>query len=183
MCAESTSNLYIQLIKNPEFQRVFLNRSALMLQLNTNSANVTRIVNEMTATIDTAEMTRDLKKFKQDEKYYKNSCGHGFSKTGSCLKEWAEERDASVLQDYYFEFGLSSMATVNLSVTGSGYISVEGRPATTSTLAGKFFAGIGMVIEAFPMNGSVFTGWSDGEIANPRFIAVTDGASYTAVFK
>ena len=177
------ANLFIQLIKNPDFLRVFLNRSALMLQLNTNSANVTKVVNEMTATIDTAEITRDLKKFKQDEMYYKNSCGHGFSKTGSCLKEWAVDRDASIIQDYYFQFGLSAMATVNLAVTGNGYISVEGRPVTTSTFAGKFFAGIGMIIEAFPTNGSVFAGWSDGETANPRFVLNEDGASYTAVFK
>lgn len=177
------ANLYIQLIKNPEFQRVFLNRSAMMLQNNLNGANVTRVVDAMTATIDTAEINRDLKKFKQDEMYYKNSCGKGFSKTGSCLKEWSEERDASVVQDYYFEFGMTSMVTMNLNVTGSGYITVEGRPAPAPAYAGKFFAGIGMVITAVPVSGSVFTGWSDGETANPRFVVNEDGASYTAVFK
>ena len=177
------ANLFIQLINNPDFLRVFLNRSAMMLQLNTNAANVAKVVDAMTATIDTAEITRDMKKFKQDEMYYQNSCGHGFSKTGSCLKEWTEERDASIIQDYYKQFGLNSMVTMNLAVTGNGYITVEGRPVTTATYAGKFFAGIGMFIEAVPTNGSVFAGWSDGALENPRFVVNEDGASYTAVFK
>ena len=177
------ANLFIQLIQNPEFKRLFLNRSAVMLQLNLNSANVTRVVDEMTATIDTAEITRDLKKFKQDEMYYKNSCGHGFSKTGSCLKEWAEERDASVIQDYYFQFGMTSMTTVNLSVTGSGYISVEGRPVTAATYTGKFFAGTAILLSAHPTNGALFTGWSDGETAETRLVNPEEGATYTAVFK
>ena len=177
------ANLYIQLIQNPEFLRVFLNRSAMMLQNNVNGANVTRIVDEMTATIDTAEMTRDLKKFKQNEMYYDNACGKGFSKTGSCLKEWSNIRDGNVVDEYKKEFGLAGMVTVNLNVTGNGYIAVEGRPAPTPEYAGKFFAGIGMLITATPTNGSVFAGWSDGETAATRFVANEDGATYTAIFK
>ena len=177
------ANLYIQLIQNPEFLRVFLNRSAMMLQNNVNGANVTRIVDEMTATIDTAEITRDLKKFKQNEMYYENACGHGFSKTGSCLKEWSNIRDGNVVDEYKKEFGLAGMVTVNLNVTGNGYIAVEGRPAPTPEYAGKFFAGIGMLITATPTNGSVFAGWSDGETAATRFVANEDGATYTAIFK
>ena len=176
-------NLYIQLIKNPDFLRLFLNRSAIMLQNNLNATNVAKVVDAMTATIDTAEIRRDLKKFKQDEMYYENSCGHGFSKTGSCLKEWTVDRDVSIISDYKSEFGLAGMVTVNLAVTGNGYIAVEGKPIPSATYAGKFFAGLGMLIEAIPTNGSVFTGWSDGETANPRFIVNEDGASYTAVFK
>lgn len=177
------ANLYIQLIQNPEFQRVFLNRSAMMFQNNVNGDNVTRVVDAMTATIDTAEMTRDLKKFKQNEMYYENACGKGFSKTGSCLKEWSMIRNGNVVDEYKKEFGLSGMVTVNLNVSGSGYISVEGRPAPAPTYAGKFFAGIGMLITATPTNGSVFTGWSDGETAATRFIVNEDGATYTAIFK
>lgn len=177
------ANLYIQLIQNPEFQRVFLNRSAMMFQNNANGDNVTRVVDAMTATIDTAEMTRDLKKFKQNEMYYENACGKGFSKTGSCLKEWSMIRNGNVVDEYKKEFGLSGVVTVNLNVSGSGYISVEGRPAPAPTYAGKFFAGIGMLITATPTNGSVFTGWSDGETAATRFIINEDGATYTAIFK
>ena len=177
------ANLYIQLIQNPEFLRVFLNRSAMMFQNNVNGDNVTRVVNAMTATIDTAEMTRDLKKFKQNEMYYDNACGKGFSKTGSCIKEWSMIRDGNVVDEYKKEFGLAGMVTVNLNVSGSGYISVEGRPAPGPTYAGKFFAGIGMLITATPTNGSVFTGWSDGEISPSRFVLNEEGATYTAMFK
>ena len=177
------ANLYIQLIQNPEFLRVFLNRSAMMFQNNVNGDNVTRVVDAMTATIDTAEMTRDLKKFKQNEMYYDNACGKGFSKTGSCIKEWSMIRDGNVVDEYKKEFGLAGMVTVNLNVSGSGYISVEGRPAPGPTYAGKFFAGIGMLITATPTNGSVFTGWSDGETSPSRFVLNEEGATYTAMFK
>ena len=177
------ANLFIKLIENPDFQRMFIQRSALMLSMNTNFANVTKVVDQMTATIDTAEITRDLKKFHQDEMYYKNSCGHGFSKTGSCLKEWSEERDNSVIQDYYAQFGIKSMLSVNFTVTGNGHIDVEGRPVTAPTFEGKFFNGFGIVITAVPDAGYVFTGWSDGETANPRFIAPEDGSTYSATFK
>ena len=153
-----------------------------MLQNNLNAANVTKVTDAMTATIDTAEIRRDLKKFKQDEMYYENSCGHGFSKTGSCLKEWATDRDVSVIEDYKTEFGLSGMITVNITATGSGQVLVEGK-AVPQTYAGKFFAGVAMELTAQPTNGGVFAGWSDGEMANPRLVAPEDGATYTAVFK
>ena len=176
------ANLYIQLINNPDFVRLFLNRSAIMLQNNLNSANVTRVVDAMTATIDTAEITRDLKKFHQDEMYYKNSCGHGFSKSGSCLKEWAESRDTTIYEDYKAEFGVDDLITVKLTANGSGVIQVEGK-AIPQEYTGKFFKGVAMELTAVATNGSVFTGWEDGGTDNPRLVSPTDGATYTALFK
>ncbi len=176
------ANIYVQLINNPDFVRLFLNRSAIMLQNNLNGANVTRVVDAMTATIDTAEISRDMKKFKQDEMYYKNSCGKGFSKTGSCLKDWCMTRDTTVIDDYKNEFGVKGMITVNINASGSGHVLVEGK-AVPATYAGKFFSGVAMELTAEPTNGGVFTGWDDGVTQNPRLVAPTDGVTYTALFK
>lgn len=176
------ANLYIQLIQNPEFLRMFLNRSALMFQLNTNGTNANAIIENMVATLDDDEMDRDMDKFKQKDMYYQNSCGKGFSKTGSCLKEWTLERDAAVIEEYNEEFGLAGLVTVNIAATGSGVVAVEGRNIP-ATFAGKFFAGNGILLSATATNGAVFGGWSDGSTENPRLVVAVEGASYTAVFK
>ena len=177
------ANLFIQLIKNPDFERLFLNRSAIMLQNNLNAANTVKVVNAMTATIDTAEIARDLKKFKQDDMYYKNSCGHGFSKTGSCLKEWTESRDTTILYDYANQFGVdTTLITVKIAADGLGQVQVEGK-TVPQTYSGKFFAGVAMELYAVPTGGGIFYQWEDGSTDNPRLVAPTDGASYTASFK
>ena len=177
------ANLFIQLIKNPDFERLFLNRSAIMLQNNLNAANTAKVVNAMTATIDTAEIARDLKKFKQDDMYYKNSCGHGFSKTGSCLKEWTESRDTTILYDYANQFGVdTTLITVKIAADGLGQVQVEGK-TVPQTYSGKFFAGVAMELYAVPTGGGIFYQWEDGSTDNPRLVAPTDGASYTASFK
>ena len=179
------ANLYIQLIKNPEFKRMFINRSAVMFNSYTNFANVTKIVNAMTATIDADEMTRDLAKFKQDQKWYENSCGHGFDKTGSCMKEWAEKRDPKVIREYEEEFGLSGTASVTIAASGKGTVLMEGAalPNGATSYKGKFFVGNPILLTAVPDAGSVFTGWSDGVTDNPRLVEPKEGASFTAKFQ
>ena len=48
---------------------------------------------------------------------------------------------------------------------------------------GKFFAGVAMELTAVPTGGAIFYQWEDGSTDNPRLVAPTDGASYTASFK
>jgi hypothetical protein len=128
-------------------------------------------------------MNRDLAKFKQTEKGYYNSCGDGFSKTGSCLKSWAEDRDASVLKDYQEEFGLdNNMITVNLNASGNGVVLMEGMNLPSQNYKGKFFSGLQMELTAVPAAGAVFTGWSDGVTDNPRIVTPKDGDTFTAKF-
>ncbi|SIO37776.1 CotH kinase family protein [Fibrobacter sp. UWB11] len=176
------ANLYNQLIKNPEFKRMFINRSALMFNSYTNGKNVEKIVNAMVATIDDNEMTRDLEKFKQNERYYQNSCGHGFDKTGSCLKTWASSRDSKVIEEYQEEFGLSGMATVTIAASGSGSVLMEGATLPSKEFKGKFFVGNPILLTAVSAGGT-FTGWSDGVTDNPRLVEPKEGATFTAQFQ
>jgi hypothetical protein len=177
------ANLYIQLIKNPDFKRMFINRSALMFNNYTNGANVEKVVDAMVATIDASQMTRDLEKFKQDQKWYENSCGDGFSKTGSCMKSWAVKRDSKVINEYLEEFGLSGTISVTVAASGSGQVLIEGAKLPSFPYTGKFFAGNKMELTAVSNGSAVFTGWDDGNTDNPRIVSPTDGATYTATFK
>ena len=177
------ANLYIQLIKNPEFKRMFINRSALMFNSYTNGKNVEKVVDAMVATIDNNEITRDLEKFKQNERYYQNSCGHGFDKTGSCMKEWATKRDSKVISEYEEEFGLSGTASVSIKASGNGSVLMEGAKLPSKDFKGKFFVGNAILLTAVPDAGSTFTGWNDGVTDNPRLVAPTEGASFTATFQ
>ena len=179
------ANLYNQLIKNPDFKRMFINRSAVMFDSYTNGKNVEKIVNSMVSKIDKAEMDRDLAKFKQDQRYYTNSCpdNNGFSRDGSCLKKWANDRDPKVLQEYQEEFGLSGTVSVSIGATGYGTVLMEGMKLPSASFKGKFFGGVKMELKAVPDAGAVFTGWSDGVTDNPRLVSPTDGASFTAKFQ
>jgi hypothetical protein len=179
--------LYNSLIKNENFKRLFLNHTAVMWQNYLNATNVAKVVDAMTAKIPSSEMERDLGKFHQDEKYYKNSCGEGFDKTGSCLKEWAEKRDSKVLGEYQDEFGVGEMVSVSISSTG-GMVLMEGMKLPGSTLdatnyKGKFFSGLTMELTAAPATGKVFTGWSDGVADLTRTVTIADGLSIQANFK
>ena len=176
------ANLYNSLIVNPDFKRMFINRSALMFNSYTNGKNVEKVVDAMVATIDNNEMTRDLAKFKQDQKWYENSCGHGFDKTGSCMKEWASKRDSKVIQEYQEEFGVGDMISVSLNATGNGSVLMEGATLPSQSFKGKFFSGNSMLLTAVPAAGAVFTGWSDGVTDNPRLVTPKDGDSFTAKF-
>ena len=137
----------------------------------------------MVATIDNNEMTRDLEKFKQNEKYYQNYCGHGFDKTGSCMKEWAGKRDSKVIEEYMEEFGLSGTASVTIKANGSGSVLMEGAKLPSKNFTGKFFVGNAILLTAVPDAGNSFIGWSDGSAENPHLIEAKEGASITANFQ
>ena len=182
------ANLYLKLIENPDFKRLFINRSAVILNSYANGNNVEKVVNEMTSKIDNAEMERDLAKFKQNEKYYENWCGHGFSKDGSCIKQWAKEhRDSKVIQEYKQEFGLSDMITVTIKASGNGQVLMEGMKlpgkSESTDYKGKFFGGVKMELTAVSAENSSFIKWSDGSTDNPRLVSPKDGDTFTAEFK
>jgi hypothetical protein len=176
------AGLYNTLIKNPDFKRMFINRSAVMFNSYTNGNNVEKVVNSMVSKIDDSEMSRDIEKFKQDQKWYKNSCGEGFSRSGSCMKSWAKERDSKVLQEYQQEFDLSGMMSVTITASGKGSVLMEGMKLPSASYKGKFFSGVKMELTAVS-DGGTFTGWSDGVSDNPRIVTPKDGDTFTAVFK
>jgi len=172
------ANLYIKLIQNPDFKRLFLNHAAVLYQKYVNGDNISSIVEKMVASMNSDDIARDLEKFKQDEKYYPG----GFSKDGKVLKEWAVKRDGQIFGEYEKEFDLSGMVSVSISANGSGSVLLDGM-ALSDGFKGKLFAGVGVELTAVPSNGGVFSGWSDGSTENPHIVAPTDGMTITASFK
>jgi len=182
------ANLYVSLMKNDNFKRLFLNHTAVMWQNFLNGANFAKVIDAMVSTLDDDEMNRDLEKFKQAEKYYNNSCGSGFDKKGTCLKEWTQEREAKVLSEYQDEFGVGNMVSVTIASEGNGSVLMEGMKlpgstATSTKYTGKFFDGQQMELFAQTSGGSTFTGWSDGATENPHIVTIKEGLSITAKFK
>lgn len=172
------ANIYIKLIENPDFKRMFINRSAAMWKTNLNASNVRKVVNAMVGTIPSSEIERDVDKYHQNEKGYP----YGFDKTGETMTTWADERDPDVVKEYQEEFSLGSLVSMKLNVEGNGAVLMEGRNLGKS-FSGKFFEGMEMELQAVPTDGSVFSSWSDGVTDNPRIVTPTDGATYTAKFK
>ncbi len=179
-CKESGcfANLYIKLIKNPDFKRMFLNRAALLYQNYVNFNNVSKTVDKMVASMSSSEIERD------QDKFHPHGTDYGsFSKDGQVFKDWAEDRDQDVYKEYQDEFGLSGMVSVTIAAEGSGSVFVEGASLPKSKFAGKFFAGNSIKLEAVAEMGFEFDGWSDGEKSEVRIVSPTDGATYTAKFK
>lgn len=179
-CAEAGcfANLFNKLIQNPDFKRLFVNRSAVMLEKYLNSERLTATIEAMVATLDPDEMARDLERFDREKR------GYGFSKSGSSIKEWARTRDSWVREDYAEEFGVGSTVPVTLSAQGNGTVLMEGMNLLESgAYTGNFFSGHPIQLTAVPSGAGVFSKWEDGSTQNPRIVIPTAKASYSAVFK
>ncbi|WP_298771392.1 CotH kinase family protein [uncultured Fibrobacter sp.] len=152
--------LYARLIKNPDFRRLFINRSAVMLQNYLNANVVEKVRAEMAKSIDATEAERDLEKNGQKERGYGS-----FSVSNSGLTTWAQDRDTEILQQYKSEFGLGEMAKVTISSSGNGAVLMEdmklpGTTTTSTNYSGNFFAGVQMELTAVPAAGAMLDSWS-----------------------
>lgn len=176
------ANLYIKFSKNPDFKRMFINRSCAMWDGYLNADRVKTVVDNMVAMIDERDKDRDLEKFDRGHDY-----PDGFDWKGDKLKSWAATRDNQIAGEYKDEFELEgSLVKVTLKSEGDGIVLMEGMklPGTTipTSYSGKFFEGMEMEVEAVA-NAGMFTGWSDGVKDVKRKVVVEDGLSLTAIFK
>lgn len=179
--------LYNRLIKNPDFKRLFINHSAVMLKNYLNRDVVEKVRAKMAGSIDEAEAERDLKENGQKDRGYGS-----FTVSNSNLTDWAEARDREILEQYRSEFDLGDMAEVTIS-SSKGAVLMEGMklPGSTSTSTnykGKFFKDIQMELTAVPSGGSVFDGWSgcepvEGKPETTCRVTIKDGVTVTAKFK
>jgi hypothetical protein len=175
----SFASIFNHLIKNANFKRLFINRSAILFQNYVNSNRVKATLEAMAQTLNSDETTRDLDEMERRDYY--NACGDKFSISGSCMKTWATNRDGTVISDYKQKFGLGDMITVNINASG-GSVLVDGMKLPSSSYAGQFFSGNAIELTAVPAAGGMFTGWSDGVTDNPRIVTPAAGATYTANF-
>lgn len=179
--------LYSRLIKNSDFKRLFINHSAVMLKEYLNADVIEKVRAKMAGSIDEAESQRDLQENGQTDRGYGS-----FTVSNSSIREWAEERDRIIKEQYQSEFKVNDMVSVSINSNGSGLVLMEGMnlPGGTSSstkYSGKFFSGNDIELTAVPVGGSVFQGWSnctpvEGSPETCR-AKITDGLSITANFK
>jgi len=174
-------NVFNKLNTNPEFVRAFLNRASIIYTSYVNSEKVTAATNRIAATIPTAESERDMKKFDREELWYKNSCGKGFSVTGSCIKDWAEDRDGVVRKEFRGQYGVGEDIAVGFNAVGDGQILLDEMPLPSREYVGGFFSGNAMVLTA--KGTGKFLSWEDGSTDNPRIVIPAAGSVYTATFE
>lgn len=169
------AQIFNKLIENPDFKRTFVNRSSVMLNHYLTAERVSAAVDAMMATLPSSEMSRDEQKFPR-----KNPMDH----SGSSLKSYASSRTESVRQEYRQEFNLDyNEINMTIAANGNGSVLMEGMKLPSKNYKGKFFATKGMMLTAVSDAGSVFAGWSDGSIENPRLVQPAEGANFTAIFK
>lgn len=169
------AQIYLKLSRNDNFKRLFINHSAVMLDYYLSYERVVEATDRMTATIPYAEMDRDMKMYPRNE--------HSFDKTGATLKSYASTRTAAVRREYRLEFGLGDDISVTIGSTGNGNVLLDGMKLPSTNYTGTFFAGNDMLLTATPTGGSVFDGWSDGNMENPRLVSPVDGSKFIAKFK
>ena len=180
--AKCFAQIFNKLIKNNDFKRLFINRSAVMLKNYLTSSRADSIADAMTATIPSQEMSRDLARWSRNEGAY-------FSKTGSALKDFFRRRESVTWSEYRSEFDLDSDITVSIQSSGNGVVLMEGMTlppsnSNTTNYTGTFFGGNDMELTAVPTQaGAVFVKWEDGSIENPRIVKPNNGATYVATFK
>ena len=173
--ARCFAEIFIKLSQNPDFVRLFVNHSAVMLDHYLSYEKVAEATDRMTATIPSAEMDRDMKKYPRNE--------HSFDKTGSTLKSYASSRTSTVRNEYRTEFRLGVDIAVTIGSTGNGYVLLDGMKLPSTNYTGKFFYGNDMLLTAIPTGGSTFDGWADGNKDNPRLVSPSSGDEFIAKFK
>ena len=174
------AGMYLKLIQNPDFRRLFINHSAVLFTSYLTSERVNAAVARINSQIPSSEMDRDLNTFVRPGGPYMD----GFDRTGSHVVSYGATRTGTIRSEYRTEFGLGEDIDVTIKAKGNGKVLVDGMQLPSTNYTGKFFAGNGMLLTAVPAAGATFTGWSDGKNTdNPRLVSPEDGDTFTANFQ
>lgn len=163
-----------RLLENEGFKAAFINRMAVLLQMNFESSRVLARIEKMMAEIQ-SEISRD-------QKHWGLSASK-MTKQLNAIKNFAMNRPNVVYGELQEFFALGETAAVSLSVSGSGRILVHNLPVDVSKMTVNFFTGFPVTLSAEPLMGSTFAGWSDGESSPTRVILPECVSEVTAIFK
>lgn len=162
------------LLENETFKAAFINRMAVLLQMNFESSRVLARINEMMSEIE-SEISRDQKRWRLNASRMNMQLNN--------IKEFAEDRPDVVYRELQDFFGLGLATPVTLSVDGPGAVLVHGLKLDTNPLRVSFFDGFPVTVTAVPDAGGVWSGWNDGVTEATRTIVPGETKSLTAVFK
>lgn len=162
------------LLENETFKAAFINRMAVLLQMNFESSRVLARINEMMSEIE-SEISRDQKRWRLNASRMNMQLNN--------IKEFADDRPDVVYRELQDFFGLGLATPVTLSVDGPGAVLVHGLKLDTNPLRVNFFDGFPVTVTAVPDAGGVWSGWNDGVTEATRTIVPGEIKSLTAVFK
>ena len=163
-----------RLLENESFKAAFVNRMAVLLQMNFESSRVLARIEGMMAEIQ-SEIPRDQKRWKLS--------ASKMTKQLNVIKDFAKERPGVVFDEMQEFFSLGKKASVTLSVNGPGRILVHNLPIDEAKMTVNFFEDFPVTLYAEPLSGSTFVGWSDGETAPLRIIQPQYVNEVEALFK
>ncbi|MCF0216674.1 MAG: CotH kinase family protein [Fibrobacteraceae bacterium] len=177
------ANIYIKLMKNTDFRRLFANHGAVMLNEYLTYERLAKSVAALNEQIPDAEIDRDMAKFPRE--YYcgfYEGLGCGFDRRGDYILKNAIGRNEALRSDFRAEFGFEGDMAVRISSVGGGYVTIDGMKLPKEDYEGVFFDGNKMLLKAVATAG-VFAGWEDGSKENPRLVTPTPQSAYKAIFK
>ncbi len=166
--------LFRSLLENPGFRMAFVNRMAVLLNMNFSSARVLARIESMMSEIE-SEIPRDQERW--------NLSASRMDRQLEDIKSFAKDRPEVVYDELREYFELGRPIALSLSVSGPGIIKVHGLKIDSYPLTVNFFEGHPVTLEAMPTDGGIWAGWSDGEMEQVRSVNPGEIDALTAVFK
>lgn len=163
-----------RLLENPGFKTSFINRMAVLLQMNFESSRVLARIENMMAEIE-SEIPRDQERW--------GLRASRMEKQLDLIKDFARERPGVLYTELTEYFGLGAPAEMTLSVIGNGSLRVHGLKLDGYPLTVNFFMDFPVQIAAEPAPGHLFEAWDDGVTDPVRWINPVEVNSLTALFK
>lgn len=174
-------SLFVSLIKNPDFKRMFLNHASVLYAGFVNGEKASAAIDKMYASLDLNEVERDLKAFPR--RGYTNSCGGNFDVSGACARQWMYQRDSTVWEDFRQGLNLGEKVLVEFEPVENGTLYIEDILLPQSGLKAQFFVDNEILIRAEAAPSHEFVSWMDGSTENPRLITPKKGLKIKALFQ
>ena len=163
-----------RMLENEGFKTAFVNRMAVLLQMNFESSRVLARIEKMMAEIE-AEIPRDQKRWGLSKSRMANQL--------NMIKDFAKERPNVVYNELREYFKLGAATEMTLSASGPGTVAVHGLKLDVPTLTIPFFAGTPVTITAEASANGTWAGWNDGITEQTRTVLPGEIATLTANFK
>ncbi len=172
------ATLYLRkLCENPIFRAKFINGFANLMNFQFKPDNVLRHMNEKKATIQ-GEVERHLVRWDRNLAEWEEKV--------ATIPPFAHNRPAAMRQFLEERFNLPGHASITLSCNPpvGGDIKINGRNIIPTGWSGIYFRTVPIVLDAVPLPGYRFIGWTGGSASTDSRITITldNDRSLTAIF-
>ena len=166
--------LFRALLENTSFRHAFINRFQVLLQTHF-SPKI--IANRITQMMDPLQNEIPL-----DQKRWSISSVH-MDKQLAVIQDFGKNRAPQLKKELESFFELEASNNLDISIEGSGSVLVHGLPVKQSPIAFTLYKGVPVVLEAQPLQGATFAGWSDGIKTAQRTITPDKDWDLKALFR